>query len=217
MEYPKINGLYNRYRKDLPKEELPNGKKWGDFIDGEFAQEEFKYLFNNEWTWTEKLDGTNIRVYIPCDDTAVVIKGRTDRASLPPKLHEWILAWLLTVDKEIRTQFPSGAILYCEGVGEKIQGGSGFGQQHIKLFDVKIDTYWLSKDVVKEIANQFNLDYAPIILVGTIAEAIKYVKQKNNSTFGSFESEGLVGTPSVLLLDRKSQIIRTKIKVRDFT
>lgn len=48
-EYHKINTLFKRDEKNL-------------IIEGDYSCPEFAYLAENEWTWTEKVDGTNIRV-----------------------------------------------------------------------------------------------------------------------------------------------------------
>mgnify|MGYP001604261791 FL=1 len=49
IEYHKINSLYKRD---------PRGK----MLFGDYSCPEFEYLQNNEWSFQEKIDGTNIRV-----------------------------------------------------------------------------------------------------------------------------------------------------------
>ena len=53
-------------------------------LEGQYALPEFEYLANNQWTWTEKVDGTNIRVI--WDGTAIVFGGKTDNAQIPASL-----------------------------------------------------------------------------------------------------------------------------------
>lgn len=48
--YPKIPSVFVR------------DEKTHKFIDGQFRCPEFEYLQDNLWLWTEKVDGTNIRV-----------------------------------------------------------------------------------------------------------------------------------------------------------
>ena len=36
--------------------------KFRTLLDGQFSLPEFEYLRSNTWTWTEKVDGTNIRI-----------------------------------------------------------------------------------------------------------------------------------------------------------
>ena len=218
MEYHKINGLYKRYRKDL-NDELPDGKQYGDFKIGEFACPEFEYLFNNDWIWSEKLDGTNIRIYLNPDGT-YTLKGRTDKANIPKPLSEWISDWYYVNEDLINQTFNrdknATIILYGEGVGEKIQGGGLFGKQHLKLFDIFISGWWLRKDDVDTIGKALNLD-TPVIWIGTIQDAIDKVKTLPQSSFGDFTIEGYVGQPCVRLSDAGGHRIVTKIKVKDFT
>jgi hypothetical protein len=219
MEYHKINGLYKRWRKDLHTEYmLPDGTKYNDFKIGEFAQPEFEYLFNNQWIWSEKLDGTNIRIYLNKIGgvTTYEIKGRTDKANIPNPLAKWIDNWFHDNYENIVSTFPdTELILYGEGVGNKIQGGELFGEQHFKLFDVLIGDFYLEKPAVADIASKLNLD-TPTTWVGTIQEAINKVQTLPKSTFGDFTIEGYVGQPLVRLNNAKGERIVTKIKVCDF-
>ena len=51
MEYTKIPNIFKReeFGKNL-------------LIEGEFSSDELEFLADNLWVWTEKVDGTNIRV-----------------------------------------------------------------------------------------------------------------------------------------------------------
>ena len=222
MKYHKINALYNRWRKDLdPIETLPLNKKYGDFKDGEFAQSEFEYLFNNQWIWSEKLDGTNIRIYANWSEQYGIhtfeVKGKDENSSIPKDLLEWINNWIDENSQIVSDLFAAeDIILYGEGVGTKIQKvGHNFGSQHFKLFDVYINGFWLQKDDVLDIANKLSLD-TPITWIGTIQDAIDKVKTLPVSSFGNFTIEGYVGQPIVRLNDAKQKRIVTKIKVCDF-
>ena len=222
MKYHKINALYNRWRKDLdPIETLPLNKKYGDFKDGEFAQSEFEYLFNNQWIWSEKLDGTNIRIYANWSEQYGIhtfeVKGKDENSSTPKDLLEWIKNWIYENSQIVSDLFAAeDIVLYGEGVGTKIQKvGHNFGSQHFKLFDVYINGFWLQKDDVLDIANKLSLD-TPITWIGTIQDAIDKVKTLPVSSFGNFTIEGYVGQPIVRLNDAKQKRIVTKIKVCDF-
>ena len=86
---------------------------------------------------------------------------------------------------------------------------------------MKIGEYWLEKDAVKDIANNVCLEHAPARLIGSIHDAIKFVKDKNISEFSKyieedFVIEGLVGQPLHRLKDAKCQRIQVKIKCVDF-
>ena len=51
-EYHKITTVFDRDPEN----------KFKTLIDGQFSKPEFEYLANNEWDFTEKVDGTNIRI-----------------------------------------------------------------------------------------------------------------------------------------------------------
>ena len=100
---------------------------------------------------------------------------------------------------------------------KKIQKGGLYrkGQDFI-LFDVMIAGNWQPRESVEDIADTFNIDVVPIVLEGTIQEAIDYVKANPKSTFGTADSEGVVGRPLIELQDRTGHRVIVKIKVRDF-
>jgi hypothetical protein len=52
--YPKIDGLFKRYTEGPERNKL---------IHGNWTRVEYEYLKDCEWIFTEKVDGTNIRVY----------------------------------------------------------------------------------------------------------------------------------------------------------
>lgn len=222
MKYHKINALYKRWIKGVdPIETLPAGKKFGDFKDGEFACEEFEYLYNNLWIWSEKLDGTNIRIYLNWNEALDVhetsVAGRDDNSDVPKAILDWIEKWFEENLVTLPNMFSgTDVILYAEGVGTGIQKvGKNFGEQHIKLFDVLINNFYLNKESVKDIATKLNLDTVDT-WVGTIQEAIDKVKTLPKSSFGDFVIEGYVGQPLVRLQNAHGDRIVTKIKVVDF-
>lgn len=75
---------------------------------------------------------------------------------------------------------------------------------------------WQSRESVEDIASYFNIDTVPIVLEGTIQEAVDYVKTKPKSKIGIANSEGIVGRPVVEMQDRCGNRVIVKIKVRDF-
>ena len=118
-EYPKINALYMRGDR-------------GKFLD-DFARTEFEYLRGLDWLWTEKVDGTNIRLgWKPGVDTDLdahtLIFGRTDNAQIPPHLLNRLIAVYRGVPWA--DAFPTIAegttvTLYGEGYGAKVNKGGG--------------------------------------------------------------------------------------------
>lgn len=207
MEYQKINGLYERY--GVNNEPIPDGKKKGDFKEGIFSCPEFEYLQYNTWIWKDKLDGTNIRIYIEKD--TIKIMGKGDNSNIPTPLLDWIKNWYEENKSNIHN-LNEGTILYCEGVGKKIQkAGINYGnQQHIRVFDININNYWLEQPNIISIAESINLHFAEVILQSSIPEAIKMIQNDNQLI------EGLVGKPEIRLNDIHSNQIITKLKKVDF-
>ena len=76
---------------------------------------EFEYLANSSWVGTEKIDGTNIRIYQNGQ-----IAGRTDNAQIPT----FLLPILEEARRKLReSDLPLSTVLYGEGYGQKIQSG----------------------------------------------------------------------------------------------
>jgi len=216
-QYPKIQGLYKRYLE---------GDKKGKFIIGEYSKPEFELLKDIEWIWTEKIDGTNIRVCYytnPLVIPRIEFKGKTNKAEMPKHLTNKLIK--LFPLKKIKEVFGEGEelpdiCLYGEGYGYKIQSGGKYtktGREvEFILFDIRVGDWWLKREDLEKIANQLGIGIVPIVGKGTIDEAIKFVKNDFESTFGCFIAEGIVITPKIELRDRRRQRIVTKIKVKDF-
>ena len=206
-EYHKIKSLYVRDEKT---------KKT---IEGAYRSDVFQYLANNDWIFTEKIDGTNIRII--WDGHKVTIAGRTDKAQIPAELTNRLMELFGGEANEQIFEQKFGemeVMLVGEGYGAKIQGrGSKYlDHQDFILFDVKINGNWQPRESVEDIAKAFNLQVVPIVLEGTLQEAVDFVKTKPKSMIGTADSEGVVGRPRVELLDRNGDRVIVKIKVCDF-
>lgn len=206
-EYHKIETLFER---DI------NGTK--KLIDGAFRNEAVRYLANNDWFFTEKIDGTNIRIH--WDGHKVEFAGRTDRAQIPKPLMEYLTNTFSSMEAEEMFEQKFGeteVILFGEGYGLGIQKGGAYRSDvSFILFDVQIDDTWLKRDSVEDIATAFGIDIVPIVFVGDIKEAIDFVKTKPKSTIGTANMEGVVGRPVVEMKDRLGKRVIVKIKVCDF-
>lgn len=206
-EYHKIETLYERDNKT---------KK---LIEGKFTNETIEYLKDNKWQFTEKIDGTNIRI---CwDGHKVRFYSRTDDGQIPALLTNRLIELFAGEKNEQLFEQKFGeteVVLVGEGYGAKIQGcGSLYRQdQDFILFDVMIAGNWQPRESVEDIANYFNIDIVPIVLEGTIQEAVDYVKTKPKSKIGTANSEGVVGRPVVEMQDRCGNRVIVKIKVKDF-
>jgi len=222
-DYPKIQTLFKRDGNSI-------------IIPNQYTLDEFKYLENNTWECTEKIDGTNIHIDLaPVIDTDIdevvdykmIFNGRTERAVIP----EHLLIKLKSIfDKDTLIDYfhkdnedgkDCPITLYGEGYGKKIQNGGNYIKDDVDfiLFDVKIGNWWLNRTSIEVIAKDLNLKVVPLIGYMTIPEAIEYVKKGFKSTIAEnkdYDAEGLVlKTPNGLLLRSGGRII-TKIKTCDF-
>lgn len=198
-EYHKIQTLFKR---DM--DGSITGKK-GKMMEGEWTTPELEYLAGNEWEFTEKVDGTNIRIQlvrVPGDThnsgdiVSAKYVGRTDNAVIPKPLLEHLEAtfptlpvwrrdlsqpphsqrWMQLVNF-MRENDLDKIILFGEGYGPKIQGGGKYREDvSFVLFDVKIGNFYLSRDNVNDIASKLGIESVPVIGRGTLYQAINYVK-----------------------------------------
>lgn len=209
-QYHKIVTLYKRN---------PDNMRY--LIEGQYAEPHFEYLAENDWSWTEKVDGTNIRVM--WDGKTVTFGGKTDNAQLyMPLIQRLQELFDGTVNrKRFRDQFgEDGEVcLYGEGYGAKIQkGGGNYRADGVDfvLFDVKVGDWWLERENVVDVATNLGVKTVPIVNMGTLPEAVEHVKSQAKSQWGDFVAEGLVCRPTTELKTRRGDRVITKIKVRDF-
>ena len=187
-------------------------------IEGKYRNETVQYLKNTIWEFTEKIDGTNISIV--WDGHKIEFHGRTERAQIPAhlvnKLNELFGG---EANEEMFEQLfgDTPMILYGEGYGYKIQNGGAYRSDvGFILFDVMIGNNYQSRESVEDVAKCFNLEIVPIIMCGTIQEAVDFVNTKPKSTIGVANMEGLVGRPCVEIQDRCGNRMIVKIKVCDF-
>ncbi len=218
-EYPKINSVYKR------------DEATHKFLEGQWSEPEFEYLAYSEWEWTEKVDGTNVRViWLPKDlgnfsldsipDDApigVSFKGKQETSQMP--------AFLFT---ELQKKFPVNKFqehfkdvpicLYGEGFGAGIQkaGKLYYPRANFVLFDVWIDGWWLKRADIVDIALKLGINVVPVVGHSNIYNAIELVRSGFKSKWGDFQAEGLVGKTPLGLKNRKGERIITKIKTKDF-
>lgn len=214
-KYHKINTIFMR----------DESTKHKSLMLDQFSKPEFEYLKDIPWLWTEKIDGTNIRIQysvIPImsvKHTDYDIKGKTDEAQIYAKLNTE-LRKIFPLEKmiEVFGDDYTDVCLYGEGVGKGVQRDAerytpvpGF-----ILFDVWISGFWLERKNVEDIAKKFGIDVAPIVMEGTFLDAIKMCQDGFKSVYGDFIAEGLVGIPKVQLFNRDGERVVTKLKYKDF-
>ena len=176
------------------------------------------YLKDNMWLFTEKVDGTNIRIH--WDGHKVEFGGRTDKAQIPgPLLNKLNEMFVTTEAEELfeQTWGDKDVILFGEGYGPKIQNGGDYRSDvSFILFDVLVGNNYQEREWVEKTAQMFNIDVVPIVLTGTIQDGIDYVMKHPRSTMGTAMMEGVVGRPMIELRDRRGERVIVKIKWEDF-
>ena len=207
MEYTKIPNIFKR--ETFGKNKL---------IEGEYSSPELSYLKDCLWGFTEKIDGTNIRIV--WDGYRVKFLGRTDKAQIPAHLLAKLEELFGGESKEELFEQTFGkkeVILFGEGYGEKIQKGGGlYGPVNFRLFDVYIDGFWLVQEAVDGIAETFSIETAPFLFRGRLEDGVQFIKSHPKSTLRDAEMEGIVGRPMVQMFSRTGERIMVKIKCRDF-
>lgn len=207
-EYNKIDTVFERDTAGTKK-----------LIEGQFRSEAVEYLADCKWRFTEKIDGTNIRIH--WDGHKIEFGGRTEKAQIPSHLVNKLNEMFLNNETEELFEQKFGekeVILFGEGYGIKIQNGGNYRPDvGFILFDVMIGENYQSRESVEDVAKCFGLEIVPIVMTGTIQEAIDFVKTKPSSTIGKAKMEGIVGCPMVEMKDRVGKRVIVKIKVCDFT
>lgn len=189
-----------------------------NMVIGNFRNETIEYLKDNTWYFTEKIDGTNIRVH--WDGHTVSFGGRTDRANIPSSLmNKLIELFGGAVNEEMFEQKfgETEVTLYGEGYGAGIQKGGAYRSDvSFILFDVEINGMWLRRSDVEDIADFFGIEVVPVVAVGSIDFGIRFVMKHPKSTIGNADMEGVVGKPLFEMYDRRGKRVIVKIKWEDF-
>ena len=194
-------------------------KNYKELLEGEYSRPEFEFLRGNKWTFTEKVDGTNIRVMYHGLQGTVTFGGKSDNAQmhaqLVTKLSERFHPRLALFIEKFDT---ADVCFYGEGYGPGIQKGGGNYQDYkdFVLFDVRVGEWWLQREDVEDIAEAFNVPIVPVMGAGTLDEMVDIVRDGLESTWGDFQAEGIVARPATELFSRNGQRIITKLKCKDF-
>ena len=219
MKYPKIQTLWKRDPENKNR-----------IIEGQLTKPEFDNI--KTWMFTEKIDGTNIRISWRTNVIGgcgkVQIDGRTDDAQIPAhlfnmlsqKFTEELFETAFVKDADGRDA-PRKIILFGEGYGPKIQQGGGLYRDDAGfiLFDVWIDGWWLDRQNVEDVSKKMELDVVPVLGIGSIQLAIDIVKSAPNSCISKSPKviEGIVARSYPLVLFRDGDPLMFKLKVRDYT
>lgn len=120
-------------------------------ILNDFRNPTIAYLKNNTWVFTEKIDGTNIRIH--WDGHKVEFGERTDKAQIPAHLLDKLNELFATTEVEElfeQTWGDKDVILFGEGYGPKIQNGGAYRDDvSFILFDVLVGDNYQEREWVE--------------------------------------------------------------------
>ena len=214
------------YHKIITVFERDPETKFRTLLEGRFATPELEFLADAMWTFTEKVDGINIRVMWGADYSegnrayGITFGGKTDNAQIPAFLVSKLEQRFMTAEQRqiMANIFDAPVCLYGEGYGAKIQKGGGNyrSDQDFVLFDVKVGDWWLQRRDVEDVAQKLGLDTVPIIGAGTLFNMVDLAATGFPSQWGQFNAEGIVARPKTELCTRAGHRIITKIKHKDF-
>jgi hypothetical protein len=187
------------------------------------------------WSVSEKIDGTNIRAIVTLD--GITVKGRTDKAELPPGLEDAVRAALPSHARlvEFFTEYRSKELpidwsvtFYGEGYGAGIQkGGDYSATKRFRVFDLMLGEKWTDDADMRSVC--FNLDIPVVPFLGWTDSLPDTREGLDELFFGhgskvAFEDsgkigvqpEGIVAKPRHVLLDKHGDRVMWKLTYREF-
>lgn len=207
-------------------------EKTNKIIRGQWSDPILEYLQDAKFLFTEKLNGTNIRlIYTPeekvrhAKDLEYVkpaklsIKGRSDDAQVHGRLVDWCKT--LDVSRFVNVFGNRAVCIYGEGVGEGIQkGGLQYGPTHFRAFAIKGEHGFWRPGIADQVLREgLELRCVPVILEATLNEGIEYMRQGFKTQIGPnpdvYWAEGLIGVPTLPIYGPKGQRIIVKLKDAD--
>ena len=202
IQYPKI---YNVFTRDETTRKLT----------GVASQPEYAYMQDLRWLWTEKVDGTNVRVIVT--PNAVEFRGKTDRAQMPLPLHDLLSVKFAPTIHALCFPDEDVVTLYGEGYGRKIQepAGSTYNPRGVWFGQ----SCWARRSVVEEIGRALDVPVVPVVGRGTLAQAVDFVTRGFQSQMSEgriLEAEGIVARPDCdAEMTCGNRRVMVKIKTRD--
>lgn len=183
----------------------------------------FEALKDIKWLGTEKIDGTNVRIY--WDGHDITWHGHTEKSTLPENLKAFLAEKFGAKEMEYVFEQMFGdkeVYIFGEGYGYKIQtNGDKYTQDktcNFIIFDINVDGWDLKRENIIDIAKNLDCQVVPVVFEGTLIEAEQFVASHPMSTLngGLHEMEGIVIQPcDVQLYDNKGNLIKGKVKYQD--
>lgn len=187
----------------------------------------------SNWTISEKIDGTNIRVIITLK--GVKVRGRTDKTDLKQDLIAYILS--LFPHQKVVEYFQAyrgqalhedwSVTFYGEGYGAGIQKGSVYApDKRFRCFDLMLgEGWWVDDSEMRKVCHDLGVPTAPYLgmidwipetnedLLLLIPNSIVAVEDRG---VADVLAEGIVAKPLVVLKDRHGDRIVWKLTFREF-
>jgi hypothetical protein len=190
-----------------------------------------------QWTISEKIDGTNIRVIFTLG--GVEVKGRTDKAQLPPRLeeavlkcfpdHEAVVAYFTEYrGKDLPPEW--SVTFYGEGYGAGIQkGGLYRPDKSFRCFDVLLgESMWTADDEMRMICANLGVPVVPWLgiltykpsneteLLECFSHSLGLSLVARSDSGQDILPEGIVAKPMQPLFDTRGNRIMWKLTFREF-
>ena len=183
------------------------------------------YLKNNEWEFTEKIDGTNTPVH--WDGHNITYGGRTEDAVVPEKVREALDEIFDEAEIQVIEQMfgEKEVTFYGEMYGgdiSKKHKGVAYAckKESYILFDIQVGDVWLSRENVLDIGKKLGIDVVPTYMTGTLSYGVNVIErgvaEELHSLRGNRMIEGFVARPMVRVFDWKGRPVCVKIRVDDF-
>lgn len=203
MQYHKIPSVFKRD----PRTEYKT------FLFGKYTRKEFRQLKDSPWVGTEKIDGTNVRLY-----KSGRIAGRTHKATFNIVVLEKLEQYSAILQQ---SDLPEDTVLYGEGYGCDIRSGDHYiadGNDFV-LFDVMIAGTFQLRNSVEEIAEKLGIKVAPILATHSLVTWVELISKgeyMDSLLHPGVKNEGVILKPQDESYNGKQQRIITKLKFKDF-
>lgn len=219
MEYPKTETLYDRdenFRVDVTKLRKPH--------------------FENirRWHVTEKIDGTNIRIYMYLDGS-IWFGGHGEDSQIPVPLMNFLKSKFTpetvqaAFEKNEETNLWPEVTIFGEGYGPGIGKGGGKYREDVSLiiFDVVVGSWWLSRENVADVSRKLGSpNTVPDLGIFTELpkseeDLMKILGNNGESTLAkslgqSRMAEGIVARADPQFFFNDGKPIMWKLKFKDF-
>ncbi len=191
------------------------------------------------WTISEKIDGTNIRAIVTLE--GIGVRGRTDKADLPPGLASAVLAALPSHERLLEyftayrgKELPAewSVTFYGEGYGAGIQKGGCYSAiKKFRVFDLLLgENWWTSDKEMRRVCDELDIPTVPYLThrscymsdEWSLAACFQKMDGKPISTVAYLDSnnftqpEGIVAKPDAALFNHRGDRVMWKLTFREF-